>query len=303
MIAQRPLPTPSDVKLLVSDVDGTLLDSHHQLPTSNKTYQILTRLRKTHPDLPIIISTGKQRTSTAELRAQLDLEGFYCCHLNGNVIYKPSGEILSESALDIEVVRRVYQTLRERPGVSFFVYDYTTVYQVLGGENAGEGMWAERLRGYGEDVREMMGPSAERVKEGEALMEKVWKGEVKVIKMAICQDEAPLAETRAMLEAAFTTDDFAIVQALTFCAEFIPAKNNKGTALETLLAHLGMDTKGVVAFGDGENDVSMFGVAEMSVAMGNAMDKAKDVATWTTGTNDEGGVGMWLEKVFYGVPN
>lgn len=56
----------------------------------------------------------------------------------------------------------------------------------------------------------------------------------------------------------------------------------------------------VIVFGDGENDVPMMRVAGMSVAMGNAMAVAKEAAVWETGTNDEGGVGLFLGRVFFG---
>lgn len=41
-------------------------------------------------------------------------------------------------------------------------------------------------------------------------------------------------------------------------------------------------------------------VAGMSVAMGNAMAVAREAALWETGTNDEGGVGLFLGRVFFG---
>lgn len=43
----------------------------------------------------------------------------------------------------------------------------------------------------------------------------------------------------------------------------------------------------------------MLEIAGMSVAMGNAMPAATRTAKWQTGTNDEGGVGLFLEKIFF----
>lgn len=68
--------------------------------------------------------------------------------------------------------------------------------------------------------------------------------------------------------AALAPGRFAMTAALTFACELIPPRNNKGTALATLLEDLAVDAASVIAFGDGDNDVSMFGVAGMSVAMG-----------------------------------
>jgi hydroxymethylpyrimidine pyrophosphatase-like HAD family hydrolase len=111
------------------------------------------------------------------------------------------------------------------------------------------------------------------------------------------------------LQTHFPPSAFALTQALPNCVELIPAAHNKGTALRTLVKYmntnLGADIKleNVIAFGDGENDVSMFRVAGMSVAMGNAMESARREATWVTESNDEGGVGRFLERVFWPVEN
>lgn len=114
------------------------------------------------------------------------------------------------------------------------------------------------------------------------------------------------SDLRIMLETWEPANSFSVTQALTFCLEMIPAAYNKGTALRTLLDHLNnqpgakqIDPSSVVVFGDGENDVSMFKVAGMSVAMGNAMSVAKAAARYQTLTNDEGGLGKFLESVFF----
>lgn len=84
----------------------------------------------------------------------------------------------------------------------------------------------------------------------------------------------------------------------------IPAGHNKGTALSDLLKIYYKDEikpEQVIAFGDGENDVSMFKVAGMSMAMGNAMSRElMEEATWVSKeTNDDGAVGRFLEQVFW----
>lgn len=192
----RPLPSPADIRLIVSDVDGTLLDSHHTLPETNPTYQVLSRIRKSYPNLPIIISTGKQHPSTAELRRDLNLSCFPSIHLNGNVTYGPAKEgvkVVMESSLEAETVRGVFEHLKRSSGgcatksKAFFAYDYDVVWQVLGEEKDG---WAKVLRGYGEDVRVIEGDDAR-----EKFIREIENGERTIIKLAVCEDEAPLAGT------------------------------------------------------------------------------------------------------------
>ena len=61
---------------------------------------------------------------------------------------------------------------------------------------------------------------------------------------------------------------------------------------------VGATADNVVCFGDMPNDIEMLAWAGMGVAMGNARDSVKDVADFTTGTNDEGGLAQVLERWF-----
>lgn len=74
---------------------------------------------------------------------------------------------------------------------------------------------------------------------------------------------------------------------------------SKGNALKRLMEEEGVRPEEVLAFGDGENDISLFRAVSHSIAMGNAEDYVKEHATDVTGTNNEDGIVMALEK--YGV--
>ena len=73
---------------------------------------------------------------------------------------------------------------------------------------------------------------------------------------------------------------------------------DKATALRTLCSARGIDMSKVLAFGDGENDASMLATVGYGVAMCNAMTEAKNAAKYTAATNNEGGVGLFLNQVY-----
>lgn len=267
----RPLPLPEDIQLIVSDVDSTLLDSQHKLHP--KTFHALQWLRTHKPELPIVIATGKQRPSVQEIRDPLNLSDFPACHLNGCIVYGPQGKILKETGLDKNVVLQFHQQFTAA-GVSLFLYDRASVYEFQGTDGP---LWGDRLRGYGENV-----------KPGNAsLIADIESGKLKIIKAAVCQEEARLGQSRMWLQA-YREGGFTLTQALPFYIEIIPATASKGIALTHLLGNT-IDPKGVLAFGDGENDVSMFKVAGYAVAVGNAMEIAKAHSTHVTASSDEGG--------------
>lgn len=72
---------------------------------------------------------------------------------------------------------------------------------------------------------------------------------------------------------------------------------NKATGLELLCAHLGVDAAAVMAFGDAANDLEMLSWVGRGVAMGNASDEVKAIASRVTAANTEDGVGKAVEAL------
>ena len=65
---------------------------------------------------------------------------------------------------------------------------------------------------------------------------------------------------------------------------------DKYSGITRVMAYLGGAMEDVVVFGDGWNDMDMFSKAPMSVAMGNAVDELKSIATFVTLPVHEGGI-------------
>ncbi len=71
----------------------------------------------------------------------------------------------------------------------------------------------------------------------------------------------------------------------------------KGNALKRLLFHLNIRPQEVLAFGDFENDLSLFDHARVKIAMGNAVPILKNQANFITRTNQEQGVSFALNNL------
>ncbi len=63
---------------------------------------------------------------------------------------------------------------------------------------------------------------------------------------------------------------------------------------------LGIDTKNIMAFGDGDNDSGMIKNAGIGIAMENGMDKTKKAARYITKKNVESGVAYMVNKYLDG---
>lgn len=72
----------------------------------------------------------------------------------------------------------------------------------------------------------------------------------------------------------------------------------KGTACEYVYKKLGVPKENTYAFGDGENDLGMFKMIGHGIAMGNGVDKLKDIAYDVTDTVDNDGIAKALHKHF-----
>lgn len=73
-------------------------------------------------------------------------------------------------------------------------------------------------------------------------------------------------------------------------AEIFSRKASKGRALAVLAERLGVQKSEIACIGDGENDLSMFDIAGLKIAMGNGVTALKEQADYITGTNNRDGV-------------
>lgn len=71
---------------------------------------------------------------------------------------------------------------------------------------------------------------------------------------------------------------------------------SKGKALKNLIELLQISTEEVIVFGDNYNDVSMFEAVKYSVCMENADKDVKDKATFICKSNDMNGVSDFIQK-------
>ncbi|AGB41735.1 HAD-superfamily hydrolase, subfamily IIB [Halobacteroides halobius DSM 5150] len=78
---------------------------------------------------------------------------------------------------------------------------------------------------------------------------------------------------------------------------------NKGNALTYIMNKLNIKPEEVIAIGNGDNDLPMFEVAGLAVAMGNSLEQVKQQADFVTKSNQQDGVAYALEKFILGDKN
>lgn len=81
-----------------------------------------------------------------------------------------------------------------------------------------------------------------------------------------------------------------------FSMDTIVKGGSKAKGIEALIERLNFQHIPTFAFGDGRNDMEMFGAVKHPIAMGNAISDLKNVAEFVTTSNVEGGIITGLKK-------
>ncbi len=84
---------------------------------------------------------------------------------------------------------------------------------------------------------------------------------------------------------------------LTTYLEITHQDVDKARALLALGQQLGITPADMVAIGDGDNDIAMLRLVSFGIAMGNASTKVQAAADWVTATNDHNGVALAIERL------
>lgn len=93
--------------------------------------------------------------------------------------------------------------------------------------------------------------------------------------------------------------DFEILAVGPAWIEIMPKGVSKGNALLKIGKEHGILPEEMMAFGDAENDLSMFQAVKYGIAMGNAMDTLKEIAYDVTDTNENCGIAKALDKYIF----
>lgn len=258
------------IKVIATDIDGTLLNSHHQLSERNEN-ALKAAMAK---GVQVILATGRPRATTAiEIIERLGLQtpGIF---LQGLAVYDATGALHRQETFDPDLGRLIIEHA-EQSGYSLMAYAGARI--IAGVKN----QHTDRIISYGEPEPEIIGTLHNLTEPFN--------------KLVFFDEPGRIAPLRASVMA-LLGGRARIVQTLPESIEVLPNGISKGAALAHLLDEMQVDPADVIAFGDAENDLEMITLAGLGVAMGNAMPLLKEAADYITGTNDEDGVAQGIEK-------
>ncbi|MFH9859191.1 Cof-type HAD-IIB family hydrolase [Streptomyces sp. NPDC017202] len=266
LTAPEPSAGGADIRLVVTDMDGTLLDDDKRTPDG--LWEVLALLR----ERGVLFSpaSGRQYATLAREFAEV-ADGMVFIAENGSYVVR-DGEELSSDPLDPAVVARVVDAVRRL---------------VAGGADVGAVVCGKRSA-YVERADEAFLGEVGRYYLRHRVVEDVAAVEDDVIKVALF-DFGPAAETTAPALAAFA-DTHQVVVSGEHWVDVMNRTANKGAALRRLQRELGVTPAQTVVFGDYLNDLEMLDAADWSFAMANAHPEVVRRARHLAPSNNDNGV-------------
>jgi Cof subfamily protein (haloacid dehalogenase superfamily) len=119
----------------------------------------------------------------------------------------------------------------------------------------------------------------------------------KVCKIVGASPDFPLLERCEAAMQKALGDQAVAVRSQNYYLDITPPAQDKGTFVRAMAKRLGISTDAIATIGDMRNDLAMFKVSGMSVAMGNATDDVKKQATDVTTSNEEEGFAGAIEII------
>lgn len=270
-----------DIKIIVLDLDGTLLTSDKRI--SPRNYAALERAAE--KGIHIVPSTGRFYDGMPAVVRELPFVR-YAITVNGAEIYDAREDrVLHRAEMTPEQADEVFEVLDTLP----VVYD---CYQ------DGWGWMEKRLYDQAEDfiddprVLAMVKDLRTPVEDFRGLIRSRNKGIQKI--QMFFRDMDQRAKALPFLRQRFP--GLNVTSSITNNLELNSLDAHKGAALLELCRILGVEPSRTMAFGDGLNDITMLQTAALGVAMENACPEVKAAADHITDTNDHDGVAKAIEQ-------
>lgn len=264
------------IKLVAIDLDGTLLNSDHQVSEENKR----AILRAKEQGVKIVLVTGRPLKGMLSILEECHLteEGDIGLTYNGGLVqWTRTGETLSQITLPKEDVVDIYKLSQDLNLPCNFI-DLDTVYEPAYPKGK-PSQYAKHMKAL-PFVKVDMTDLPE---------------EFPINKIVMCWHQEELDEKIKEIPDVYR-ERYTIMKSRDNLLEVLPKSVDKGKGLIQLSELLGIGLDEMMAIGDQENDLAMVQTAGTGVAMANATQIVKDAAQVITKSNDEHGVAYAIEQ-------
>lgn len=250
------------IKLVVTDMDGTLLDDNHEINES--FWETLGNLKE--KGVQFCVASGRQYYNLLEKFKGHEKDMIFIAE-NGTIVMKNNEELFSKT-LNKDGIKEIVKIARNLEGV----------YTVLCGKNSA----------YIETKDQKFILEVEKYYHHYEILDSLDEVTDEILKIALFHFDS--AENFIYPYYKEFENQYKIVVSGKTWVDIMDKNINKGVALDGLKRALKLETEEVLAFGDYLNDYEMMQEAYYSYAMKNAHPELKKVAKFEAPSNNENGV-------------
>ncbi|MFV0433898.1 MAG: Cof-type HAD-IIB family hydrolase [Leucobacter sp.] len=299
--------TEHAVRLVVCDMDGTLLDSAGRIP--DEFWPLLDAMRAR--GIAFAPASGRQYATLARMFDHTGTVSSFVAE-NGTMIVHEGSSVVT-SSLDRPVVSRIVEAVRGSTSRGYglvccgsrgayieqsdsrFLAEVEKYYAALS--------VVDDLHGYEDETLKLAIYDSEDVQGSAAQLGAVLRGG-SAASGASAGDgsrgsgvSSGSGRSVAAAEVAGRGDEYELVVSSRHWADIMPTGANKGVGVRALQRELGVTPAQTVAFGDYLNDLELLGSADLSFAMANAHPDVRARARYVAPANDERGVVAVLSRL------
>jgi Cof subfamily protein (haloacid dehalogenase superfamily) len=262
----------ADVRLLVSDVDGTLVN--HAKELTDATVAAVARWRASGAGFTVI--SARPRSGIVPIADRLRLDDPIAA-FNGGTIFRRGGEVMECHRVP-EAVARGVLAIADGAGADVWVF--------------ADDQWYATNADNPHVPRERLSANQQEVVTADfaALLGRCDK-------ITFVSDEPALLAGLTERMRAAHGEAATIAQSQTYYLDVTALAANKGAGIEALARNAGVELAQVAAIGDQANDLPMLTRAGLAIAMGQGPEAVRQAAHRVTASNDEDGVAQAIDRM------
>lgn len=261
----------SKISLVISDVDGTLIDGDKELTA--KTKAAVQKLRDAN--ILFTVTSARPPFGLKAIAETLDLQ-YPLGSFNGGLISDPQGDLVARTSLDSQVIPKIIAKA-ENYGLDAWLYSNRHWY-------------VKNMSGFHVNHhQETLQFEATAVDRYDEIEDEIFKI------VAVSSDFDAVYQCEVAIGQEFG-NSLAATRSQPYNLDITDPKANKGEAVIQIARHLEIPTAEIVTIGDNFNDISMFGNSGISIAMGNADAEVQKKATYVTASNLEEGFAKAIDR-------
>ena len=263
-------------KMLCLDIDGTLLNSEHQITEETKE-----AIRKVvcEKNVQVVLVSARMPKGITFLQKKLGINGYIICY-SGSLILDINGNIIYNKPIDSKITNDILKSVNG--------YDVSiNLYK--------DDRWIIEKNDDWSDIESKIvrfDPEINKFSDVISVNDNI--GPNKILILGDSKSNVKVSET---LEERFK-DHINIYPSKPTYLEIMDKEVCKTEAIIQLLKLLDIKREEVIAIGDNYNDIDMIKFAAVGIAMGNAPEGVKKISDYVTATNDEDGVAKAIYKYF-----